>query len=915
MKSLPTLFAQLLLIATASAQNPLYVVNTGGNTVTVVNPATNAVTASIPVSPGPTGLDVSPDGSTVYVACTSAKGISVIDTASNRVTPISLNVMASQVALTPNGTQVYVLSPRSGNFVTILDVASRSVVATIKVGSFPSAVAFSSDGSRAYIANQYTGTVSVIDTLAKVVVNTFTAASGSSGLGVTQGGKLYVANSYVNTVSVLDASTGSPIKNLTGFSYPAALALSPDGSRAYVANATNNSVSVIDTSSDTTIATIPVGLLPMGLAVSEDGTRTYAVNQRGLSLSVIDTALNSVTATIPQVGVNPAGVATKRHAAAQAPPPVPPVPVSAVTVDGQALAAVPFASVPTVFSNSTTAATVTWQSTVPAKNRVLLMVDIGGNPTAVYPAAAGTQTVQLTGLIPNTKYAFYIVQGDRVPVSYPIPSSGNYYMFQTRPIDATRATDFRIDIEASPWTLPGTDLYVTAKPVLTAGPGPAGAGYLYISMDNSQLTITPASADISALWMCNKNLMNHDPASRNPTDGTCSNGLLPDSGSVATVRVSVGPHAQPGTYTISGSIHGGAVSVRFSRSFAVLPLSIPSRIAHSAAPPIPNKAAWESMMLISAKRFCDPSETMYFGYEGQIWYYDGARVFLQVADHFAGTPNYDSKWIECAKNIGTQYATKAAQSGFQGWRIFADGISMLSLRYGDPVYAAGVKTLATGSAPFWGNTLVSYQRETALGLMAIVKNTQLTGQPDPNMAIWVDSVIGHCGKVNLPGVQNQPFYDGLGLQALIQYYEYTESIGAPDQRIPRVVKMTLDWLWDNAVVLAPGPSFGFMDYDAMASNAWAGIVAPNDISPAYSGLTNLVAPAFAWYWNRTGDDLYLQRGDFLFSHALDQEDLLNGFYNGKQASQNGNWSFDYIWYREHVNIVRSLSDPSNNVSR
>ena len=60
-------------------------------------------------------------------------------------------------------------------------------------------------------------------------------------------------------------------------------------------------------------------------------------------------------------------------------------------------------------------------------------------------------------------------------------------------------------------------------------------------------------------------------------------------------------------------------------------------------------------------------------------------------------------------------------------------------------------------------------------------------------------------------------------------------------------------------------------------------------------LNNLVAPAFAWYYNVTGnaEPVYLTAGDEMFSHALDTAIS----YNGKIFSQNYRWSFDYVRWR------------------
>ena len=153
------------------------------------------------------------------------------------------------------------------------------------------------------------------------------------------------------------------------------------------------------------------------------------------------------------------------------------------------------------------------------------------------------------------------------------------------------------------------------------------------------------------------------------------------------------------------------------------------------------------------------------------------------------------------------------------------------------------------------------------------------------------------------GSFDQPFYDGLTCEALIGWYEYTAAQGKHDHRIPPAIKKILDWLWDQAV----DKTSGRMAYQVLPVDGY-GFSA--HLCSQYTSLNNLISPAFAWYWNVTGDDTYRQRGDFLFQHAIDEDK--DGFWAGKQFSQNYKASFDYVHYRSSSKPVVSLTDPSNN---
>jgi YVTN family beta-propeller protein len=61
------------------------------------------------------------------------------------------------------------------------------------------------------------------------------------------GKKAYVANSWDDTVSVITVAKDMVTDTITVGDGPGAVAFSPDGKKAYVANFTDNTISVIKT--------------------------------------------------------------------------------------------------------------------------------------------------------------------------------------------------------------------------------------------------------------------------------------------------------------------------------------------------------------------------------------------------------------------------------------------------------------------------------------------------------------------------------------------------------------------------------------------------------------------------------------------------------------------------------------------
>jgi YVTN family beta-propeller protein len=321
-------FPFLACLGPAWSQPYAYVSSVAGNNVVVVNTATASVMTSVRVPTSPTGLAVTPDGTSVYVAAQGAGSVAVLNATNNTlVKTIGVGSGPVAVGISPNGAMAYAVNQAS-NTVSAIDTASQAVVATIPVGTNPMNVTFSLDSSRAYVTNLLSGNVTVIDTNSRTVVTTFAALTGPNGIAVTPNGRyLYVANQYSNAVTVHDISSGNILATISGLNAPNCLAITPNGSRVFVVNGNGSSASAIDTTSNSVIATIPTGPIPTSVAISPDGTRAYVTNEYGFSLSVIDTASNTSVNTVQGVAVYPIGVA-------MAPPPTQPPPPPAATLNG-----------------------------------------------------------------------------------------------------------------------------------------------------------------------------------------------------------------------------------------------------------------------------------------------------------------------------------------------------------------------------------------------------------------------------------------------------------------------------------------------------------------------------------------------------------------------------------------------------
>jgi fibronectin-binding autotransporter adhesin len=187
---------------------------------------------------------------------------------------------------------------------------------TIGVGNFPGYVAVRGDQAFAYIANQTSDNLSVINTATQSVTQTIATGTSPQGVVVSPSGTtVYVANNATasNSISVYSANTSTGQLTLTttiglpANSQPVGVAITPDGTKLYVVDQNTNAVSVISTSTNTVLTTFAVGNTPTDVAVNPAGTRAYVTNFFDGTVSVINISTNAVIATVT-TGDNPRGV-------------------------------------------------------------------------------------------------------------------------------------------------------------------------------------------------------------------------------------------------------------------------------------------------------------------------------------------------------------------------------------------------------------------------------------------------------------------------------------------------------------------------------------------------------------------------------------------------------------------------------
>ncbi len=192
----------------AFAGASLLVANGASGTVSVVDTTARTIAQTVAVGFGPSGIAVA--GNVAVVANTQAGSLSLINLTSYGVTnvPLPPGSRPHEVAIAPALNKAIITTPMSNAFL-ILDLATQAVTSVptdFWNAMGPGAVVAS--GTLAFIANQMTASVTVVDVPAGKVLKTFSVDPGPRALAVNPAkNQLLVLAEGTGTLDLVDLNT------------------------------------------------------------------------------------------------------------------------------------------------------------------------------------------------------------------------------------------------------------------------------------------------------------------------------------------------------------------------------------------------------------------------------------------------------------------------------------------------------------------------------------------------------------------------------------------------------------------------------------------------------------------------------------------------------------------------------------
>jgi PQQ-dependent catabolism-associated beta-propeller protein len=322
----------LAVVPLAAHAGRAYVTNEDGESVSVLDTDKAEVVSTVNVGKRPRGMKLSHDGRQLFVAVSglpkcppsvadeecaklkrdlSADGIAVIDTATLKLVKLLKSGSdPEQFDLSHDGKQLFVANEDSGSL-TVVGIASGAVEGTVPVGKEPEGVRVTPDGRWIVVTSESGNAIYVIDAHSLQVVKSIPVGKRPRDVAFAPDGKtVYVSGEFdasLYKTSIPDSDSATKLLQLRAEARPMGLVLDTPHNRLFISTGRGGSVAVVALDGPKLVSEIQVGARPWGIALSHDGKRLYSANGSSNDVTIIDTTTLQVLKKVP-VGKSPWGV-------------------------------------------------------------------------------------------------------------------------------------------------------------------------------------------------------------------------------------------------------------------------------------------------------------------------------------------------------------------------------------------------------------------------------------------------------------------------------------------------------------------------------------------------------------------------------------------------------------------------------
>ena len=215
---------------------------------------------------------------------------------------------ASAPAAAP-GLLAYVTNEGSEEL-SVIDTRADTVVASIPVGTRPRGVRLSPDGKTIFVAlsgsprcpptmpdeeceklkaDKTKDGIAMVDAAARKVTRVLPGGSDPENFDISRDGStLFISNEDAGEATIVDVATGKIRQTVKVGQEPEGVRVQPDGAVVWVTGETAHNVTLVDTKTGKILGAIEVGKRPRSLDFTPDGKRAYVGSEVDGTVWVID---------------------------------------------------------------------------------------------------------------------------------------------------------------------------------------------------------------------------------------------------------------------------------------------------------------------------------------------------------------------------------------------------------------------------------------------------------------------------------------------------------------------------------------------------------------------------------------------------------------------------------------------------
>lgn len=268
-------------------ENYLYVANVEDTVISVIDIHSDVVVQTIDGVNYPWGFTRLGTSDLVAVSGWD-KGIDVIDFTSHKIIRQKrYEENLGGIVSSHDGNTIFVVATES-NKILKANAATLEVEDEFLTGNGPDGIGISKDGSKLYVTNTKSGSISIIRIADK---NTKTIEVGGKPELIHYNhdhSLLYISNFFENKVHIIDTENDEIVHEIMGLNGPEEAVLSASGKRLYVVNFNTSKIFVYDGNSYRKLTEeYDVGAKPIGLVTTDNDEKLYVTNYGDNTVSMI----------------------------------------------------------------------------------------------------------------------------------------------------------------------------------------------------------------------------------------------------------------------------------------------------------------------------------------------------------------------------------------------------------------------------------------------------------------------------------------------------------------------------------------------------------------------------------------------------------------------------------------------------